>query len=241
MARRQVDEVEEARLIAAHKVGDRAAGDALVAMHWPLIYKRAVAPVLRRPGAKEHVEELCQEARIGFVKGVTRWSADFGTKLTSYAIWWARQGVGSAYAEINGPIRLPKGQQDGTCTRKDYAQRAREARNVIHLEAPIAEGKSTVADIEADPSLPIDVRFDHADHVARIRRIVEELRQTLPRHSRLILERRLFVEAGEEASLQELGDELGITREWVRQLEVRLKKRIAQRLREVGVDEDSLK
>ena len=58
-------------------------------------------------------------------------------------------------------------------------------------------------------------------------------RVTLTDKERFVLERRLLVEDGSEASLAEIGRELGVSREWARRLELRVKDKLREELRSV--------
>jgi RNA polymerase sigma-32 factor len=58
-------------------------------------------------------------------------------------------------------------------------------------------------------------------------------RVTLTDKERFVLERRLLVEDGSEVSLAEIGRELGVSREWARRLELRVKDKLREELRSV--------
>lgn len=59
------------------------------------------------------LEELCQEGIIGLMRAIDKWRPDRGaSKLSTYAVWWIRQGMQRAVIEQGHTIRLPVHQYD---------------------------------------------------------------------------------------------------------------------------------
>lgn len=80
---------------------------------------------------------------------------------------------------------------------------------------------------------PVDEELARRQMIEMVQQAVALFRETLAERERAILDRRLFVANGEEpATLQELGDQYGVTREALRQAESKLKQRLAVFLRE---------
>jgi len=101
------------------------------------------------------------------------------------------------------------------------------------IDAPVDDGgDATLLDFLAGGEQTADAVADEEYH-RLIRRTANEFRQTLKGKDLVIYERRLepLMRDEDPVTLQEIGDEFGITRERVRQIEVRVKKRFAEYLR----------
>src|SRR2546425_5652811 len=104
----------------------------------------------------------------------------------------------------------------------------------ISVNAPIDPGEeATLLDFLPSPAQTADAVADEEYH-RLVREKAEEFKRTLKGKDRVIYERRLesLVRDEEPVTLQEIGDEYGISRERVRQIEARLKKRLGDYLRE---------
>ena len=104
----------------------------------------------------------------------------------------------------------------------------------VSVDAPVDEGgDATLLDFLAAREQPADTVADEEYH-SLIRRTANEFRETLKGKDLVVYQRRLepLMRDEEPVTLQEVGDEFGITRERVRQIEVRVKKRFAESLRQ---------
>jgi RNA polymerase sigma-32 factor len=104
----------------------------------------------------------------------------------------------------------------------------------VSVEAPVAEGEdATLLDFLPGPDQTAEAVADEEYH-RLIRRTANEFRQTLKGKDLVIYERRLepLMRDEEPVTLQEIGDEFGISRERVRQIEARVKKRLAAYMRQ---------
>jgi RNA polymerase sigma-32 factor len=104
----------------------------------------------------------------------------------------------------------------------------------LSVDAPVDEGgDATLLDFLPGPTQTADAVADEEYH-RLIRRTAGEFRETLKGKDLVIYQRRLepLMRDEEPVTLQEIGDEFGITRERVRQIEVRVKKRFADYLRQ---------
>lgn len=103
----------------------------------------------------------------------------------------------------------------------------------VSLATPLAasEGERTLEDVIADDvSVPQDVKVMDLSEQARIRSEIEKAVEGLGRREQYIIRRRFLT--SEKVTLQEIGDELGLSRERVRQLESAAKDRLERVLRE---------
>jgi len=104
----------------------------------------------------------------------------------------------------------------------------------VSVDAPVGEGEeATLLDFIPGPEQTADAVADEEYH-RLIRETAGEFRKTLKGKDLVIYERRLepLMRDEEPVTLQEIGDEFGITRERVRQIEVRVKKKLADFLRQ---------
>lgn len=205
----------------------------------------SVAKRYRRPGIE--LMDLVQAGNIGLLHAVERFDWRLGNKFSTYAVWWIRQAVTRELSNSARTIRLPAHLRDRVLSvvrARDRLrvqvghepsveelagavgvsdERAREllalAQDTISLSLPVGgydEGE--LGDLLADDGA-VDPADDAADHAERDQ--VQELLDHLsPREAR-VLRMRFGLDAGEPRSLEDIGHELGITRERVRQIERR--------------------
>jgi RNA polymerase sigma-32 factor len=104
----------------------------------------------------------------------------------------------------------------------------------VSVDAPLAEGEeATLLDFLPGPEQTADAVADEEYHHL-IRRTASAFRQTLKGKDLVVYERRLepLMRDEEPVTLQEIGDEFGVSRERVRQIEARVKKKLAEYLRQ---------
>jgi RNA polymerase primary sigma factor len=234
---------EEERELARRKdAGDEAAKAKLIESNLRLVmsitrnYTRAGVPLL----------DLIQEGNLGLIRAVEKFDWKLGYKLSAYATWWIRQAVARALADQGRTIRLPvhvaeqarkmlrsrriltqKLNRDPTVEEvaKDSGltpERVRELMELVEdpvsLETPVGDGESLYGDLIED------TKEDGPDTAtAKLLRSVElaaALEHLNPRMHRVVT-MRFGLEGQTPKTLEEVGTELGITRERVRQLESR--------------------
>ncbi|HVD25259.1 MAG TPA: sigma-70 family RNA polymerase sigma factor [Gaiellaceae bacterium] len=234
---------EEERELARRKdAGDEAAKAKLIESNLRLVmsitrnYTKAGVPLL----------DLIQEGNLGLIRAVEKFDWKLGYKLSTYATWWIRQAVARALADQGRTIRLPvhvaeqarkmlrsrriltqKLNRDPTVEEiaKDSGftpERVRElfelVEDPVSLETPVGDGESLYGDLIED------TKEDGPDTAtAKLLRSVElaEALTHLNPRMRRVLTMRFGLEGQTPKTLEEVGTELGITRERVRQLEAR--------------------
>ncbi|MFD0201942.1 MULTISPECIES: sigma-70 family RNA polymerase sigma factor [Saccharothrix] len=189
--------------------------------------------------------DVVQEGNLGLIRAVEKWDYAKGFKFSTYAIWWIRQAIERGLAEQTRTIRLPmhvheevgklrKAEQrlrletDREPTAEEIAAAAKmpvarvvqllaASRTALSLETPIGDdGGASVADLIEDAEA-VDAHqvVEQQELAAQLRALVG----TLPERQARILTARYGLSDGRACSLQELSEELGLTRERIRQLE----------------------
>jgi RNA polymerase primary sigma factor len=233
---------EERELARRKDLGDEEAKKRLIECNLRLVmsitrnYTKAGVPLL----------DLIQEGNMGLIRAVEKFDYKLGFKLSTYATWWIRQAVTRALADQGRTIRLPvhvaEQVRRAQRSRRQLAQklnrdpsideiaadagftpeRVRElfelVEDPVSLETPVGDGESSVADmIEDVTSESPDTATNEQARSAELRRALERLN---PRMKHVVM-RRFGLDGRAPQTLEEVGADLGITRERVRQLETR--------------------
>ncbi len=233
---------EERELARLKDLGDPRAKRRLIECNLRLVmsitrnYTKAGVPLL----------DLIQEGNLGLIRAVEKFDYKMGYKLSTYATWWIRQAVTRALADQGRTIRLPVHVAEQVRrvqrSRRQLAQklnrdpsveeiatdsgfteqRVRELFDLVEdpvsLETPVGDGESMVADLIEDEKSesPDGASADNA-RSAELAAAVEHLNPRM----KLVVVRRFGLDGQPPQTLEEVGAELGITRERVRQLETR--------------------
>jgi RNA polymerase primary sigma factor len=241
---------EEERELARRKdEGDEEAKRKLIESNLRLVmaitrnYTKASVPLL----------DLIQEGNLGLIRAVEKFDYKLGYKLSTYATWWIRQAITRALADQGRTIRLPVHVADQVRrllrARRQLAQKynrepslaelARETQqseervrellelmeNPVSLETPVGDGESIYGDLIEDVhSL---APHEQSAEQARGRELAGALEQLNPRMRR-VLSLRFGLDGEAPQTLEEVGAQLGITRERVRQLETRALRELRQ-------------
>jgi RNA polymerase primary sigma factor len=233
---------EERELARRKDDGDEAAKRKLIESNLRLVmsitrnYTRADVPLL----------DLIQEGNLGLIRAVEKFDYKLGFKLSTYATWWIKQAISRALAEQGRTIRLPVHVADQvrrvTKARRVLGQKLNRDPSIdeiaveigvtpervqelidlvqdpVSLETPIGDGDSMVSDLIPDQSAdqPEAMTADRA----RASELLDALAKLQPRQRRVVVER-FGLDGVRPRTLEEVGANLGITRERVRQLEAR--------------------
>ncbi len=101
----------------------------------------------------------------------------------------------------------------------------------VSVDQPLADdSRSTIADVLPADSPSVEDEVAEREIKERVRRVLDEFRESLGERDRAILDQRLLAE--DPATLQALGNRFGVTREAMRQAEAKLKRRLAAFLRD---------
>jgi RNA polymerase primary sigma factor len=234
---------EEVELSRRAKAGDRKARQRLIEKNLRLVV--SVAKKYRGMGLP--FEDLIQEGNIGLMKAVGKYEPDRGFRFSTYATWWIRQAVQRAVADKGRTIRVPvhmgekirkmaraynelseelrhEPTDEEVAERLDWTpERVREVKDALpdatSLNQALSreEGASEIGDFIED-----ERASDTANEVLREMETsgLAAAVDGLPERQRYVLVRRYGLGADEKpATLAEISDELGVSKERVRQLQ----------------------
>ncbi len=208
---------------------------------------RLVVSIAKRySGPGTQLSDLIQEGNLGLIRAVDRFDYRRGYKFATYAAWWIRQNISRAVQQHGRTIRVPlhisemvnrlarisrdlvqecgrEPSVEELAARMDLpVEKVRMFLDIsrrghtVSLETPVGDEDVQLGDFIADQSVPFP------DEIAMRRNLVELARTAIgtvaPREEQ-VLRRRFGIGDQEEHTLQEVGDELGLTRERIRQIE----------------------
>lgn len=250
---------EEIELAARIKKGDKKARERMIKANLRLVVKIAHD----YDGLGLPLLDLINEGNIGLMKAVERFDPAKGGKLSTYAAWWIKQSIKRALANQSKTIRLPVHLVDKISRLRRVALQLQEvfgreptddelaeelgipahrvallrsiAARPTSLDAPIGEDEtSTFGEVvqderAADPYAQLEEKTVTA--------MVTELLSRLDPREQEILRQRFGLDGEPEKTLEEVGADLGVTRERIRQIQnIALSKlrRMIQKLEQTG-------
>jgi RNA polymerase primary sigma factor len=244
---------EEKRLAQLKDEGDDESKQKLIEANLRLVV--SVARRYSQSSGGITLLDLIQEGNLGLIRAVDKYNHNTGFKLSTYATWWIRQAISRAIADKSRLIRLPVhinetlgrvrrasrdlasqfGREPTMQELADYlnmpldkvTQLMTMGNAPVSLDQPMGEeGDSSLGDLVEDVQ---GVDPDQQAAEISMRAAVQKALTQLPERERKIIELRFGLDeggGGQPRTLEEVGQQLGVTRERIRQIEAKVLRKL---------------
>jgi RNA polymerase primary sigma factor len=239
------------------QAGDREALNELVEANLRFV----VSYAKRYRGLGLSFLDLINEGNLGLIEAAKRFDPERNVKFISYAVWWIRQAIFHSLSEHTRVFRLPQklsGQVSRVTSARDRLAAELERQPTVeeiaqHTDMKKAEVESLLLvagedlslstavgedgnlelgdTLEQDTIPPVELELINASFVDQIQSIVDDLDEK----ERRVLRMRFGLDDEEPRTLQEIGEELGLSRERIRQIESKAKEKLRRSNRAQGL------
>lgn len=254
--------VEEAALARRVRLGDFEARQIMIERNLRLVvniakhYLNRGIPLL----------DLVEEGNLGLMHALEKFDPERGFRFSTYATWWIRQNIERAIMNQSRTIRLPvhvvkelnqvlraQRQLDAsngqTSRLEDIAEKLQRPVSDVRAILALSEHTASLdAPLDIDPNLSIGesladeqaVSPETSIHTDEVDALIREWTGQLTEKQRLVIQYRYGLDDVEVLTLEDLADQLGLTRERVRQIQLEALAQLRRILKRRGVSREVL-
>lgn len=258
-AARLLSPAEELRVARRVRRGDQRARQRMIECNLRLVVKIA----RRYLDRGLPLLDLIEEGNLGLIHAVRKFDPERGFRFSTYATWWIRQTIERAIMNQSRTVRLPihvlkdisaclraarllQGRGPGLPTAADIARHldrgTAEVERLLALHECVTVGSAAddercpldaiAADRDSEPARCVDRDHVHA--------LLDDWVLKLGEKQRTVVERRFGLHGRNRCTLEEIGHEIGVTRERVRQIQLDALHNLKQMMESEGIVSESV-
>lgn len=208
MKRKILTKTEEHFLIKRAKLGDREAVNRLVSAHYGFI----VSVANKLPKFNSPDEDVVNEGIFGFIKAIHKFDENKNVRFLSYAIHWMLSYMRLYISNNSSIVRVPPSWH------KKFKKIPKYVWNPIIISVDGIESESR-------DSIYGHIEPDYYDHVNFDKKIA-----TLPPQHQIVINKRFGFKNQTQQTLKEIGNEFGVSKERIRQIQIESLKKLKETL-----------